>query len=1225
MRVRNRLALVAAGAVCLIATVYLTVTRENAVEARVRALLADELRAPCSFEAAEFSFLDGLTIRDLIVLDPEDPLRPPLVVVKEARVDFHLDLLGSGPRLTVVHLKQPRIRVTADSAGQPTLLAVLPEADPDAPAPDLPVIRIVDGTVDLEGPPALQPGETATATSIRADVIATSEGVRVPDGHARLGGLGRLEFTLHTVQEARTIDLTVRAPEVDVASFLAETHIDRLREALEPLDPAGQVDLDASLRLLDGVVTDVSATVDVVDAAATVGIPDKEGLPDPEPFVLTLNQASLRLRDGRLTVESAEGRALGAPLSIQGYADVGKLLSLPPPPGGAAIDVTVQLRGGHVGPAIRPHFPKHLRRIRDAFALEGITDAEVYVRGKLPDPAVDATLDIRDVRAGYAGYLDEATGRRRGFPWYAEGIVGQVRIAGPRVELEGRGRHGPAAVSIEGYHVATPQGPRTEIRVVAENVPVDEDLWAAFQDRAEATLGPWQPSGFAERVEVLVEENPAVASGDAGTQVTVHLDGRTTFVPHVLPAPLREVRGIVRILEPADGDRRISRVELEGLSARGDGFTLTAADGHVVGKDEHLKVQVDVEQIAGPFHDALQESSTLTDGTKRAFRLLAPRGSALVDVQIESSGGARDDVVTARLRGADVQGWEGVPLAVRALEGVIRYEDGELSTTGLTGEALAGASVQVTGSLSELDRSDPRISLDLEAVDVPLDTRLRDALGTLAEPASTVWDELPGDPDLRAEATVRVRPEGAPEGRLAFRLRNLRGGVRVLGLPLRLREGEAEFASSSGIVKGSLRAERGSGELSVDEFVFDTGSEDLDAGLTARGLAFPEDLVPLISPEAAATIEETLAPSLLHLPELALSWNGADRRLTLRGSAAVRVTSAGIEQDGLHVRSAVDLQEVVLHLPPDAPVKVEGRATVRETSLDPGIELTELQGPVGFRGVLGGDPSSFEIELSGGSGRIIGLLLDDLSFRLEQEGSRMWLRPVTATFYGGSFEGEFVRGGPRLDYRGSFSVEDADFAEYSDDQERDAMAGRLNAKVRFRRPPGPDAQLEGTGEAQLTGAEILVPWVSASLRAIDDALFGIAAIEGHFHEGTLSFDLRGQRALIRELHFEGPSVPLLLGATLELQDGNGAIDLVEGRMDLIVYPRLRLGLFGIDPTGILDRIVGLAQFMVRRLRIEGTTRNPRTRWEVIPTDIEDEFARRPRPIGEVRPYGPAPW
>ena len=1223
MRARNRLALVAAGAFCLIASVYATATRRSAVEVRVRDLLVDALRAPCAFDEAEFTFLDGLTIRGLRVFARDDPLQPPLVQVGTARLDFNLDLFGQGPRLTVVHLQSPTVRLSAGQDGRASLLDIAAPSAPGSPAPALPTLRILDGTVIVDGPPMLPAGDVLTLRSIKADVVADEEGIRVPDGHARTDSLGAIGFTFDLASDGTSLRASIATEEIDIGHFVENTGLAQIRQSLARLGATGKMRVRADASVVSGAVTRLDADVEVSGARVETAIPDDPGAPSPEPFAIEFDQLHVTLSNGRVTIERGAGRVLGAALQIHGHADLGRQLGfgadVPP-----ALDLAVTLTDVAITKEFRRHLPEHLLDISETYALEGFADVRASVRGPLADPDTDVHLDARDVTASYVGPRDENDpATRSGFPWRVDGLVGTVDVLPGRIAFQGSGHHGDASVDVDGYNQSLGDaGSRTEVRVTATRIPIDQDLWAGFEGRGEETLGPWRPEGVAEAVEVLVEQSPDVAAGETGTQVTIRLGGDVAFTPSVLPARMQAEAGVIRILEPPEEHGRGSRVEIEGVRARAPGFTLVSADGAVVGGDEDLHVVFAVESLEASFRDAVLASSTLSDGAKHAVDLLRPSGAAEVDILIKSTAGARDDVVAATLNGVDVRGWEGVPLSLSGLVGAVRFEDDTLTTPGLHGVAFDDATISVSGALSDISGTiRPRV--DLRAQRLPLDTRLRDALGTLVEGVRGVWDEIPPAADLHADVSASIRPPDDPDGELRFSLAAVRGGLTLLGLPLQLQSGDASY--DAGIVSGSLDALRGAGSIHVDRFTYDSATGDVAADLSARGLLFPDDLVPLLAPEAAATIAQTLSPAHLHLPRLHVAWDDTLRQLDASGAASFRVTAQGLEQEGIHVRAQLELDDVVAVFPTQGPTTVSGHARLTETSVDPGVTIEDLRGGATFRGELGGDPSTFELDLTDASARLFGLRLDELATRLEIEGELLRLPSVRANLYDGVLEGHFNKGGERLAYRGSFDLTGADLALYAADQQLSAMAGTVDTEVRFRNPGGPAGELEGSGRLEVAGAAVRVPWISASLLAIDRALLGVSAIKGDFHTGRLAFDVRGRRLLVRELHFEGPSVPFFLGATLEIQDGQGVIDMIDGRIDLAIYPRVKLGVLGLDPTGIFDRIVGLAQFMVRRLRVEGTTRNPRTRWEVIARDIDEELRPHPRPLGDIRRFGPEPW
>ena len=135
MRLRYRLALGVAGVAALGLSAFAVGLSDRAVKKRVAAVLAETLRAPCTFDSASFSFLEGLEVRGLEVLDPDDPLGPPLLTVESLHLDYAGDLLREGPRLTKVVLHGPRIRVLRRADGTLALasLVSLPETEPGPP------------------------------------------------------------------------------------------------------------------------------------------------------------------------------------------------------------------------------------------------------------------------------------------------------------------------------------------------------------------------------------------------------------------------------------------------------------------------------------------------------------------------------------------------------------------------------------------------------------------------------------------------------------------------------------------------------------------------------------------------------------------------------------------------------------------------------------------------------------------------------------------------------------------------------------------------------------------------------------------------------------------------------------------------------------------------------------------------------------------------------------
>src|SRR2546425_703230 len=133
MLLRNKVAIVVVGAGIAVASVYTTLTGDAFVARMLREGLAKAVRAPCSFRRARFTFLAGLEVEGLSVLDPERPLGPPLLEAEHAHVDYVLSLFGTGPRVTRVEIDSPKLRLTRGADGTVSALDVFKPPPTEGP------------------------------------------------------------------------------------------------------------------------------------------------------------------------------------------------------------------------------------------------------------------------------------------------------------------------------------------------------------------------------------------------------------------------------------------------------------------------------------------------------------------------------------------------------------------------------------------------------------------------------------------------------------------------------------------------------------------------------------------------------------------------------------------------------------------------------------------------------------------------------------------------------------------------------------------------------------------------------------------------------------------------------------------------------------------------------------------------------------------------------------
>ena len=469
-------------------------------------------------------------------------------------------------------------------------------------------------------------------------------------------------------------------------------------------------------------------------------------------------------------------------------------------------------------------------------------------------------------------------------------------------------------------------------------------------------------------------------------------------------------------------------------------------------RDERLSVTAEVERLEGPFRTGLLGSVTVPDTVKRAVRLLEPRGAAGLDVVLRDRDGERDDRVGVTLRGASVAGWEGVPLAAEDVRGRVDYAADALTCRDVALRVL-GAPVRIAeGRLEGLSGAAPRATLDVAARGLPLDRRLRAALGVLADDAAGVWDELDPEPDLRGDVHASVRPPGGAGPPLELRFDALSGGLRVLGLRIVLDEGEARF--DGGSVAGSAAGRLGEGDFRAGAFHLDTRSGDARVDLDARSLEFARDLVPLVTEETAASVTSTLRPTLLHVVGARLAWDAAARRLTASGTASLRPAERDVHADdgGHAVEGTVAFDGLTVDLPVGGGVRAQGAVRISETALAVGVDVEDLEG----RATVvydSGEEAGLYATVDEASARLAGFPLEALSFRLHAAGERLRVDDVTAQVHGGRLAGRFQRGGERLAYRGAFTVESLDLALAGGDPGAE-RAGHVDLDVRFRNPSG---------------------------------------------------------------------------------------------------------------------------------------------------------------------------
>src|SRR5262245_32995878 len=159
MLLRNKIAIVVVGVGIGLASAYVFGTSDAYVRQTLRDQIAKYVRAPCSFESASFTYLHGIEVHGLVILDPEDPTGQPLVAADRALVDYTLDVLGAGPHLTYVELERPRVRLDRGPDGRFAIARAFVPPESGGAKPPLPRVLLRGGALTFSDPSLLAAGQ----------------------------------------------------------------------------------------------------------------------------------------------------------------------------------------------------------------------------------------------------------------------------------------------------------------------------------------------------------------------------------------------------------------------------------------------------------------------------------------------------------------------------------------------------------------------------------------------------------------------------------------------------------------------------------------------------------------------------------------------------------------------------------------------------------------------------------------------------------------------------------------------------------------------------------------------------------------------------------------------------------------------------------------------------------------------------------------------------------
>jgi len=572
--------------------------------------------------------------------------------------------------------------------------------------------------------------------------------------------------------------------------------------------------------------------------------------------------------------------------------------------------VMVYGRGVPLDDDLRSALAKPQRDVYDLYAPSGTADIDVEVyRPPVRNPHRRVVVDMNLLDCGFL---------YKHFPYQLKNATGKVIIEpGLTKIIDVRGRHGEAEIVLSGELVSQKDGPPIlNLKVVGEDVALDEDLEKALPERERRTLEVFHLSGLAD-IDGTVTRGPET-KGRVEYDLAIRLKNarmiyeRFPFLAEEVTGNLFLKRGSCRI-ESLTGFNSGARVEAAGwIEQRPDDY---AMDLLLSGKDVILG-----ESLRGALgHDM-----------RSVWSHLRPRGLVDVEAHLTKAFGADESLkhevwVTMRDSQATLDIF---PYPLEHVTGKMEFKGGEVCLHGV--RARSGLTEFVLGGRIAYDEQGPTFNLSIETKGLRLEGPLHDALPeplkkafailrptgrmdlnlsrltfrrtdegkALAEWYGTaVLDEVGLEPGIKVSGLVGTAEMMGrwTDGKVAFQgeMKNLQGTVAdkdIVDARLRIEKAERAGALSIRNFEGEFYGGRVEGFASIGlgagrEYAFNLSAADVDFERLLR---------------EGFRLEHNIAGGLLR-GTLGLRATGPDAK-TVEASGYVYVTEAKLYELPLVVR-----------------------------------------------------------------------------------------------------------------------------------------------------------------------------------------------------------------------------------------------------------------------------------------------------------------------------------
>ncbi|MCK4601384.1 MAG: hypothetical protein KAU28_02890, partial [Phycisphaerae bacterium] len=458
--------------------------------------------------------------------------------------------------------------------------------------------------------------------------------------------------------------------------------------------PEGAIDLDATFqRIADGNVL-FEGTTELKGLSLTY-----RGL----PYRLDDMRGLIEFTTDRAVFRGVTGRRRGGTFTARGEFSLR---------GDGKYDVTIDAEDVAFDEQLRKSLPKAYLWVWETLNPAGRALATLQLHSGGEKGRVDVTLKAD-------GKLSFTYSK---FPYRVDNIVGDVQITAEKVEVRSvEGSRGAVQCRIDGVieGINTPQ-PKTDLTIVARNLPLDETLAAALPAKSRSAFRSLNTSGRADKVTAHVTQ---AAGKPLDYNILVNIKD-VDFKLDAFPYAITGAEGLLTV--------RPERIIVERLRGR-HGRASVLASGQVFTTAENLGIDLQVE-MGGLVLDK-EFLAALPPAVKKVWDDLSPAGRADMVLSIQQNTPARPGELDYRLviKPKDMQiTYKYFPYRFRVISGEAIVRPGRIELKDLAART-GQMRTSVRGTI-ESDETGQRAELTVIGRNVPIDAELLAAMPKVLAP-----------------------------------------------------------------------------------------------------------------------------------------------------------------------------------------------------------------------------------------------------------------------------------------------------------------------------------------------------------------------------------------------------------------------------------------------------------------------------------------------------------